>query len=122
MSKSQLQTNNTRLASLIDELKGKATGGGSGSVETCYIKFSIPVFRCWYVAYENGAIITKTLVNVARDTIVEAVCNTIVFTEDGMYSVELYPNSQAVWNDDFAIFRLDAEPGETAIIIGEIEL
>lgn len=38
MSKSQLQTNNTRLASLIDELKGKASGS-SGNVETCTVTF-----------------------------------------------------------------------------------
>lgn len=40
MSKTQLQTNNTRLASLIDTLKGKAAGGGSGgSPETCELAF-----------------------------------------------------------------------------------
>lgn len=32
MSKTQLQTNNTRLASLIQELQGKAAGGGGASV------------------------------------------------------------------------------------------
>lgn len=40
MSKTQLQSNNTRLASLIDELRGKAAGGdssGDESVETCTV-------------------------------------------------------------------------------------
>lgn len=39
MSKTQLQSNNTRLASLIDELKGKATGGGetAPTYETCIV-------------------------------------------------------------------------------------
>lgn len=41
MSKSQLQTNNTRLSQLITELQGKAAGGGSGgSVETCTVTFA----------------------------------------------------------------------------------
>lgn len=36
MSKTQLQTNNTRLTSLITELQGKAAGSSGGaSVETC---------------------------------------------------------------------------------------
>ena len=41
MSKTQLQSNNTRLASLITELRGKATGGGgSGAVNTCNLRVS----------------------------------------------------------------------------------
>ena len=123
MSKSQLQSNNTRLASLIDELKGKAAGGGgSGSVETCYIEFSIPIPRCWYVAYENGAIVTKTLTDVARGTIVEAVCNTVVYFDQGEYGASIEPNSQLVWSEDYITAILSAEPNQTAIISGEIEL
>ena len=38
MSKSQLQTNNSKLSALITELQGKATGGsGGGSPETCQV-------------------------------------------------------------------------------------
>lgn len=36
-NKTQLQTNNTQLVSLIQELQGKAAGGGS--VETCTVRF-----------------------------------------------------------------------------------
>lgn len=36
MSKTQLQANNARLASLITELQGKAAGGGGG-LETCQV-------------------------------------------------------------------------------------
>ena len=34
-NKTQLSNNNTKLASLIQELANKAAGGGSGGVETC---------------------------------------------------------------------------------------
>lgn len=57
MSKSQLQSNNTRLASLIDELKGKATGGG-GSIETCTVtidaKYAIPGNESGNIWYTNS--------------------------------------------------------------------
>ena len=36
-NKTQLQTNNTQLASLIQTLQGKAAGGGGGGVETCTV-------------------------------------------------------------------------------------
>lgn len=58
MSKTQLQTNNTRLASMINELKGKAAGSGpSGgeSAETCTVTVSVmgdsPMLptTMWYV-------------------------------------------------------------------------
>lgn len=37
-NKTQLQANNTQLASLIQTLQGKATGGGGGSVEACTVE------------------------------------------------------------------------------------
>ena len=40
MSKTQLQTNNTKLSELITTLQGKAAGGGGGgSAETCTVNF-----------------------------------------------------------------------------------
>lgn len=39
MSKTQLQTNNAKLESLIAELQGKAAGGG-GNVETCSVEIN----------------------------------------------------------------------------------
>lgn len=57
-NKTQLQTNNTRLTSLITELQGKAAGGGSGgSVETCTVELEIAGY--WhnysFTTYENDA-------------------------------------------------------------------
>ena len=40
-NKTQLQTNNTRLNSLIETLKGKAAGGSGGSVETANVTISV---------------------------------------------------------------------------------
>ena len=57
MNKTQLQTNNTRLASLIDELKGKAAGSG-GAVETCTVTIVNARDIC-YIGLENGNIVTK---------------------------------------------------------------
>lgn len=58
-NKTQLSTNNTQLASLIQTLQGKAAGGGSGgSVETC----EVSVTNCYYVFYtgvENGNLVAK---------------------------------------------------------------
>jgi hypothetical protein len=70
MNKTQLQSNNTRLASLIDELKGKAASGGSssgGSVETCTVIFNpeivstdnpfvTPSYDFFYTGMENSQI------------------------------------------------------------------
>ena len=59
-NKTQLQTNNTQLASLIQTLQGKAAGGGSsggGSVETCSIRLicnTSDVYGYSYLAYRDG--------------------------------------------------------------------
>lgn len=55
-NKTQLSTNNTQLASLIQTLQGKAAGGG-GSVETCTVTVTCSTSTLWkYVCtgYENG--------------------------------------------------------------------
>lgn len=58
-NKTQLSTNNTQLASLIQTLQGKAAGGGAGgSIETC----EVSVTNCYYVFYtgvENGNLVAK---------------------------------------------------------------
>lgn len=65
MSKTQLQTNNTKLEALITELQGKAAGGGSGgSVEMCTVEFlaDAPIASNQMLTYldADSNIITKT--------------------------------------------------------------
>lgn len=81
-NKTQLQANNTQLASLIQELQGKASGG-SGAVETCTVTFTMtgtPVFNSVsYSTIENGAIVYSTLTGTAvNSTAIEAIKGTIV--------------------------------------------
>ena len=55
-NKTQLQTNNTQLASLIQTLQGKAAGGGA-SVETCSIRLicnTSDIYGYSYLAYRDG--------------------------------------------------------------------
>lgn len=56
-NKTQLQANNTQLASLIQTLQGKATGGGGASVETCTVTVNAVggyVTTYLFTTYENG--------------------------------------------------------------------
>lgn len=54
-NKTQLSNNNTKLASLIQELQGKAAGGGA-SVEMCTVTISNAgnYIAVLYPTYENG--------------------------------------------------------------------
>ena len=56
-NKTQLQTNNTQLASLIQELQSKATGGSGAAVETSSIRLicnTPDVYGYSYLAYRDG--------------------------------------------------------------------
>ena len=64
-NKQQLQTNNIKVASLIETLKGKAAGGGGGggNVETCTVTLQgvdnneqYPIGRKIFYIQSNGAI------------------------------------------------------------------
>lgn len=46
-NKTQLQTNNTKLNSLIETLRGKAAGGSGGSVETANVTISVNKWDPW---------------------------------------------------------------------------
>lgn len=89
MSKTQLQTNNTRLASLIDTLKGKAAGGGGASVETCTVTVNsfTPMISYVFNVYENGSVkfITAnafTMPNEQSVTVHNVICGSIVYIDN----------------------------------------
>lgn len=98
MSKTQLQTNNTRLASLIDTLKGKAAGSGGASVETCTVVinnevvssggaivcYGFTVFedgKIGYVGYDGEALYESTM------TFTNVVCGSAIFFGYSGYSM-----------------------------------
>lgn len=83
-NKTQLQTNNTNLAALIETLRGKAAGGGA-SVETCTIKAtpdspgSDGVHTVWYI---DGNLSLKTATQpLATINTYEVAKNTILALE-----------------------------------------
>lgn len=83
MNKTQLQTNNTRLASLITELRGKATGGGGASMETCSISVTEPNGMGLYISYtalSDGAITAHVKEYCAGETITleNVVCGSLI--------------------------------------------
>ena len=61
-NKTQLSNNNTKLASLIQTLQGKATGGGGAAVETCSLTITCNdgSYIYWLSAtvYRDGKIMT----------------------------------------------------------------
>lgn len=89
MSKTQLQTNNSRLASLITELEGKAAGGGSGgSVETCSVRIyctTNDIFGYTYLAYRDGGfvpVITMTDNATTLDvTLTDVICGSYIYVQ-----------------------------------------
>ena len=68
-NKTQLQTNNTQLSSLIQELANKAVGGGSGAVETCTVTIENAgnYTSVLYVTYDNGLFVPH-LVDISYGT------------------------------------------------------
>ena len=91
MSKTQLQSNNARLASLIEELRGKAAGGGGGgTVETCTIRIvcnTSDIFGYTYLAYDNGEFVpVNTLrssigISTLDVTLTDVICGGYIFVQ-----------------------------------------
>ena len=87
MSKTQLQTNNTRLSQLITELQGKAVGGGS--VETCSVSIDLSASIAYIdqyavLTYENNVCsIACNMTNKGHDsqtlTINSVVCGSTLY-------------------------------------------
>ena len=78
-NKTQLSNNNTKLASLIQTLQGKAAGGGG--VETCTVTVTGGggSTRVHYTAFENETMCAKEIPGAGRVTIENVVCGSSVF-------------------------------------------
>ena len=131
MSKTQLQTNNTRLSSLIQELQGKAAGGGS--VETCNLRLIIPsnlLFNGYaiYSIFEDGVINSRVsheqqIYDISDVTINNILCNSVVVIKgvhDEGVNLDFTTNgAQIIDSDDYKtvfIFKITAQAGETTTI------
>lgn len=81
-NKTQLQTNNTTLSSLIQTLQGKAAGGSSGAVETCTVTLADQASEICYTKYVDGV-----FSGAAAAVSAEVVKNTVVavFSPSGKY-------------------------------------
>lgn len=95
-NKTQLQTNNTKLAALIETLSGKAAGGGS--VDTCTIVINNEVYNLGhglgtyaFTTFENGEISINfydgTTIKQAQYKFENVVCGSIFHLFDTGYSM-----------------------------------
>lgn len=136
MSKTQLQTNNTRLSQLITELQGKAVGGGSGgSVETCTVVLrdadnASYLYSYLFTTYENGEFSAAYYVGNIRDgfdagnlhngfdiTIPNVVCGTSGYLYVSCYDLRTDGGIEMVaQNNDIAIVTVSTTSGETATL------
>lgn len=106
-NKTQLSTNNTQLASLIQTLQGKAAGGGGASVETCSVTIKGNIGKARASTYgngeygvaEGGAAPTVTFDNVVKGSMV-------IVVENGMGGSPTFTNAtqyEQFYMDDFAM-------------------
>ena len=131
-NKTQLQANNTQLASLIQTLQGKAVGGGGGgaSVETCTVKLGDSSYAsmrpyCYsYTHLDNNGNVTSTAVknnSAATVTLNNVVCGSVVTVywytniSTSNYSIER-ATLLTTYDKYFNAFKITASAGETAHI------
>lgn len=83
-NKTQLQANNTQLASLIQTLQGKAAGGGGaagGSLDTCTVTFECQDGQSlgWvYTAVKNGEVVPVCEVRASDQTATSATLENVL--------------------------------------------
>lgn len=92
-NKTQLQTNNTQLASLIQTLQGKAAGG-SGSVETCTVTVEFSWVQVGTMARYNPKVYSISYVTAegATDGISYALKTSSSQPDNTIYSFEVVKN------------------------------
>lgn len=112
-NKTQLQTNNTTLASLIQTLQGKATGG---AVETCTVNIisSDSNGRPWFYAYtyldSNGEIVIGKVLNNSSSnvTIENVLCGSLIIVRlyRSFYGLRNYVNAEHITDFDTDVYAI----------------
>lgn len=131
-NKTQLSNNNTKLASLIQELQGKASGG-SGAVETCTvtIRYKYPVVTgsssynnqsvsCAYTTVDENGNITTAYESATYHTLL-CVCGSPVVISNvwSGYSLTFVLNKAELVTTQTGmnhVYKITAAPGQQATI------
>lgn len=89
-NKTDLQALNSNYAALIETLRGKAVGGGSGgSVETCTVTIcdNLPSRNIHYHTIENNAVVMKSIVTNGDYQMINVIKGSaVIFRLSGMES------------------------------------
>ena len=119
-NKTQLSNNNTQLASLIQELQGKASGGSGGSVETCEVTVysadspSGPKLTIYYVdgnlslsTYSHSADISDSYDAAKGSIFITVGLSSSAISGDGNVSLICSSSTTCVWfvSGDCAFWR-----------------
>lgn len=114
-NKTQLQTNNTKLESLIQTLQGKAAGGGS--VETCTLNIGSYILTAGATLYQDGAILAYNGRG-NNGTCENVVCGSTIYirhmADSSEYSAENLELLMSITGHK--LFKVTAGPGEVASI------
>ena len=127
-NKTQLSNNNTKLASLIQELQGKASGGSGGSVETCTVMITgnnssaAPIAYAYSTLTESGEI-TCVNINGNTDSIITisgVICGSFVvaYLFNGSYTTYTSENAEVTYTGAtaFKFIKINAPAGGQATV------
>lgn len=126
-NKTQLQTNNTTLASIIQTLQGKAAGGSSGGVETCQVIVNLFAGQSYTLGYttidDDGNVIGVTESRKSGTISINCVCNThITVTSIAPVDSCNAENAEVLYNEELStvlhliVVALKAQPEETVTV------
>jgi hypothetical protein len=131
-NKTQLQTNNTKYASLIETLRGKAAGGSGGginndTIDICTVMLDsrgIPAgTNVWFTVIDDtGNITTKNVVTAGYITSSSAeclnvVCGSLLIAEYNWSTSEILGTAERIFvSDSYSIFKAPVIAGENCSI------